>query len=145
MSGRKQSELGNFTLLRAHTTTFNFAVTNEDSTSVEGVTLTPVLEMYVGQATPILFSRLAPKTIKNIAPKGTAKLSFSVYPNFPGVVAVAVSLTNKDGIDIRAKRDTEETYEAKPVRWWFHVLDDISVETLDALKKLLALQTKKER
>jgi len=83
--------------------------------------------------------------MKNIAPKGTAKLSFSVYPNFPGVVAVAVSLTNKDGIAIRAKRETEETYEAKPVRWWFHVSDDVSMETLDALRKLLALQTDKEQ
>jgi hypothetical protein len=126
-------------------TTFNFAVTNEGSTSVGGVTLAPVLESYIGQATPRLFSRLAPKTIKNIAPKGTAKLSFRVDPSFPGVVAVAVSLTSKDGRAIRAKRDTGDTFEAEPVRWWFHVLDDISVETLDVLRKLLALQTKKEQ
>jgi hypothetical protein len=137
--------LGAATLLRGCPTRFNFAVTNEDSTSVEGVRVTPVLESYVGQATPLLFARLAPKTIKNIAPKETAKLSFRVHPIFPGVVAVAVSLTDKNGVAIRAKRATEETFQAQPVRWWFHVLDDISVETLDALNKLLALQTKKEQ
>lgn len=141
----KQSQLGDFTLVRGYPAKFNFSVTNEDTTPVAAVTLAPVIESYVGQESPQLFQRLAPRTIKTIAPKGTSKRSFDVYPVFPGVLAVAVSLTDNDGIAIKARRDEQDNFEATPVRWWFHVLDDVSIETLVAVRELLALVTKKEQ
>ena len=41
---------------------------------------------------------------------------------------------------VMAKRVTESSYEQGPIRWWFNVIDNISIETLRALKELVAAQ-----
>jgi hypothetical protein len=102
----------------------------------------PVVESYVGQDKPILFWQQDAQIIEQIAPKTMVPLTFRIWAHNPGLVAVAIHITDATNNVVMAKRQNETAYEQAPVRWWFHVVDNISVEILMALKALVAQKQK---
>lgn len=134
--GFSQQEIGYGTLVRVHRAKVQFTLTNKGQAPLGKLSIRPVLESYIGQEKPQLFQWYDTQIIRSIPPEGMAPLIFEIWPNFPGLVSVAVYVTGADGNAIMAKRATSSTYERLPVRWWFHVADDISIQTLKVLKRL---------
>lgn len=132
------TEVGHMTFVRAYKSKFQFDVTNDGTKSLRGLNIRPVLESYVGQEKPQLFQWLDTQVIEEIAPKGMVPIKCEFWPFYPGLVSVALYVTDSNNKAVMAKRKTGSDYKEEPVRWWFHVADDISVETLRALKKLVA-------
>ncbi len=116
-------------------------LTNDGLMTLHKLNVKPVIESYIGQDEPKLFQWLDAQIIEHIAPKTMIPLTFRIRAHFPGLVAVAVYVTNGTNT-VMAKRQNETAYEQEPVRWWFHVADNISVETLKALKTLVAQRQK---
>lgn len=129
--------IGYGTLVRSYNGKFKFNVTNDGRVPLRKLSARAVLESYVGQEKPLLFQWADPQVIKEIPPKGTVSIEFEFVPSFPGLVSVALYVTNAANKAIKAKRKAYSSYEQAPVRWWVHVIDDISLETLMALKKLV--------
>lgn len=131
-------EIGTGTLVRAYEAKLQIAVTNDGQVILRGLSVRPVLESYIGQEKPQLFQWSNAKVISEIPPKGMVPLEFTFLPVFPGLVSTAFYVTDTANNAVMAKRKTDSSYQQAPVRWWFHVADDISVETLRVLKKLAA-------
>ncbi len=129
--------LGPFTLVRGYRNRFTLTISNDADTIAEAPSVSLILESYVGQQDPILFTRRAPTTLDDVEPHATATIDWDMTPHFPGLAALAVHITNHDGAAAEAKRKDDKEYAATPVRWWFHVADDISVEIRDSLAGLL--------
>lgn len=136
------SEIGYGTLVRARPANLQVNVTNDGQMSLYKLNVKPVVESYVGQEKPILFMQSTAQIIDQIMPKTMVSLTFSILAHYPGLVAVAIYVTDANGNTVMAKRPKETAYEQSPVRWWFHVIDDISIETLRALKTLVAQRQK---
>lgn len=131
-------EIGHMTLVRAYKSKFKFDVTNDGPKRLRGLNIRPVLESYVGQERPQLFQWLDTQVIEEISPKGMVPIECEFWPWYPGLVSVGLYVTDSTNKAVMAKRKTGSDYKEEPVRWWFHVADDISVETLRALKELVA-------
>lgn len=138
VTGFSIEEIGYATLVRSYDCKVKFNVTNDRQVALRKLSARAVLESYVGQEKPLLFSWVKPQVIKEIPPKGTVSIEFEFSPTFPGLVSVALYVTDADNKAVKAKRETSSTYEEAPVRWWFHVIDDISFEILMALRELMA-------
>jgi hypothetical protein len=117
---------------------FQFDVTNDGQVPIRGLNVRPVLESYVGQEKPLLFQWGDTKVIEVILPKGMVPIEFEFWPIFPGLVSVGLYVTDAANKAVMVKRKTDSSYAQAPVRWWFHVADDISLKTLRTLRKLLA-------
>jgi hypothetical protein len=137
-------EIGYTTMVRSHESKFKVDVTNDGLELIGGLSIRPVMESYVGQEKAHLFQWSDTQVIKEIPPKGMVSLEFKFYPIFPGLVSVALYVTDTANSAVLAKRMTDSSYEKTPVRWWFHVADNISIETLRVLKKLAAAGGKKK-
>jgi hypothetical protein len=136
--GFSMKEIGYATLVRSYDTKVKFNVTNDRRVTLRKLSARAVLESYVGQDKPLLFSWAKPQVIKEIPPEDTVSIEFEFSPTFPGLVSVALYVTDAGNKTIKAKRKTSSNYEQAPVRWWFHVIDDISLEILMALRQLVA-------
>lgn len=143
--GFQENEIGLGTLVRAKPANLKINVTNDGPRSLYKLNVRPVLESYVGLDKPILFLWSDAQIIEQIAPKAMVPLTFRVWPNFPGLVAVAIHITDETKNAVMAKRQNETAYAQLPVRWWLHVVDNISVEILRALKTLKAQQPKEKK
>ena len=136
--GFSQQEIGYGTLVRSHLGKVQLAVTNDGLVILRGLSIRPALESYVGQEKPQLFQWSDTQVIREIPPKGMVSLEFTFRSMFPGLVSIAFYLTDAANNAVMAKRKTDSSYAQAPVRWWFHVVDDISLQTLRALKALAA-------
>ncbi len=143
--GFKSSEIGPGTLVRAKPANLQIKLTNDAQTPLYKLNVKPVLESYIGQDKPILFLWSDTQIIEQIAPKAMVALTFIIRAYFPGLVAVAINVTDTANNAVMAKRQHETAYQQTPVRWWFHVVDNISVEILRALKTLKAQQPKEKK
>ncbi|MBI4180729.1 MAG: hypothetical protein HY528_02250 [Chloroflexi bacterium] len=140
--GFKVTEIGYRTLVRARLANLQINVTNDGQMALYKLNVRTVIESYVGQDKPILFNQRDAQIIDQIAPKTMMPLTFKISTSFPGLVAVAVYVTDSNNNAVMAKRTNEKAYEQSPVRYWFYVVDDISVETLRAIKALVAQKRK---
>lgn len=140
-----QREIGYATLVRAYPAKCHIFVINDGTVILQGLSVRLALESYVGQEKPQLFGWSDTKVIKEIPPKGKALLEFTLLPIFPGLVSIALYVTDAPNSAIMAKRKTDTNYAKAPVRWWFHVIDNISLETLRSLKTLAAAGGKKTK
>jgi hypothetical protein len=136
--GFPHKEIGYWTLVRAYENKFQFNMTNDGMGPLRGLNVRPVLESYAGQEKPLLFQWGDTKVIEVIPPKGIVPIESEFWPIFPGLVSVGLYVTDAANKAVMAKRKTDAGYAEAPVRWWFHVADDISLETLRTLRKLLA-------
>lgn len=138
----KTNEIGSGTLVRANPANLQINVTNDGPRPLYKLNVRPVLESYVGQDKPILFLWANTQVIDEIPPKSMAPLTFRIRAHHPGLVAVAIHVTDPTDNAVMAKRPKETAYEQSPVRYWFYVVDNISVETLRALKTLVTQMQK---
>lgn len=138
VKGFTQKEIGYWTLARAYGNEFQFKVTNDSKKTIRGLNVRPVLESYVGQEKAQLYQWSDTKVIETISPNKMVPIKCKIVPHYPGLVSVTLYVTDADNKAVMAKRKTDSSYEEAPVRWWFHVADDISLEILDTLKQLLA-------
>ena len=143
--GFPTDEIGFATLVRVHHGNLQLKIVNDGETSFYKLNVRTVLELYVGQEKPQLFVQSDTNVIETIPPKGMVASAFTLYPNFPGLVSVAVYITDINGKAVMSKRKTEKTYQELPVRYWFHVLDDIPVKTLMTIRDLVARLPKEEQ
>lgn len=135
--GYSRRDIGDLTLVRDKRTDIQFEITNDSNNSISNLEVAITVESYIGQAKPILFRHYDPQIVERIPRKSMVPLKIRIYPSFPGLVAVSIQVTNPHGNDVNIKKLHGKSYQPKPVRWWFHVADDIAVETLRTLKKLL--------
>lgn len=143
--GFSSSEIGPETLVRMKLAVMQINLTNDGPNSLYKLNVKPVVESYVGQDKPLLFWQQDVQIIDQIAPKAMVPLTFKIWAHFPGLVAVALYVTDATGNAVMAKRQNETAYQQSPVRWWFHVVDSISVETLRALKTLKVQKPKEKK
>jgi hypothetical protein len=136
--GFPTKEIGYGTLVRAFESKFQCDVTNDGPKPLLRLNVRPVLESYVGQEKPQLYQWSNTQVIEAIPPNGMASIKFEFVPNYPGLVSVALYVTDAANKAVMTKRKTDSSYEEAPVRWWLHVIDDISLETLRELRKLMA-------
>lgn len=141
VKGFSPREIGYATLIRTMRGSLQINLTNDGQVLLGKLSVRPAIESYVGQEKPQLFQWLKEKVIE-IPPEGMVPLTFKFSPIFPGLLSVAVYVTDAANNAVMAKRATDPSYERGPVRWWFHVVDNISIETLRALKELVAAQQK---
>lgn len=135
-----KKEVRHGTLVRAHFAKFKFDVTNDGRETIPKLSVRPVLESYVGQEKPQMFQWEETQVIKNaIPPKGMESIESNFFPFFPGLVSVALYVTDAASKAVMAKRKEQSSYEEAPVRWWFYVADDVSFEILKELRKLVAI------
>ncbi len=140
--GFNTNEIGVQTLVRVNAANLRIQLSNDGQTYLRKLKVKPVVESHIGQDKPILLLSVKEKKIKEIPPKGMVPLTFSIWPNFPGLVSIAVYITDADDNAVMAKRQVETTYQRLPVRWWFHVVDNIYIEILKTLKTLVAQKRK---
>lgn len=133
-------------LIRAHVAKFKFDVTNDGKKTIAKINVRAVLESYVGQDKAQLFQWADTKVIQNAIPtNGMESIEFSFFPFYPGLVSVALYVTDFDNNVVEMKRKSDLNYGTGPVRWWFHVEDDISFETLMLLRRLVAEDKEKKK
>lgn len=130
------SRIGYSTLVRCYPAHLEVQVRNDGQRSLRQLTVQPVLESYVGQEKALLFVQENPQTIDEITAGAMRAVTFEVIAPYPGLVAVAVHVSDSTGKSVMAKRTEEKQYQELPVRWWFHVLDDTAIETLQAIMAL---------
>lgn len=131
-------EIGLGTLVRTHWAKFKLTVTNDGEAILRALSVRPVLEAYVGQEKPQLFSWAKAQVIQELSPKAKVPLEFEFVPIIPGLVSVAFYVTDADNKAVTAKRKIDSNYDQTPVRYWLYVADNIAVETLRALRILAA-------
>ncbi len=139
--GFPAKEIGYGTLVRAQPGSLQIKLTNDEQGLLSKLDVRLAIESYVGQEKPQLF-RWLKEQVTEIPPKGMVPLTFRIWPLYPGLLSVAVYVTDAANNTVMAKRASESSYEQGPVRWWFHVVDNIEIETLRALKELVAAQQK---
>lgn len=135
--GFSTKEIGYFTLVRGKRANFEIQITNDSNSHVSKLNVKITLESYIGQIKPMLFKQDDPQVIDSIPPKGMVPLTFELYPTFGGLIATAIHITDSLNKNIMIKRITDGSYKESPLRWWWNVADDISVETLRTLKQLV--------
>lgn len=140
--GFPADEIGYGALVRARHANLQIQLTNDSQTHLHGLNVRPVVESYVGHNKPMLFLSVDTQIVNEIPPKSMVSLTFRIYAHYPGLIAVAIHITDVTGQPVMAKRAKEEAYEQSPVRYWFYVVDSILIETLRTVKALLA-QTQK--
>ena len=145
VEGWEKKEIGFWTLVRACPNKFKFDVNNDGPESLHGLNVRPVLESYIGQEKPHLFQWLDTHVIEKIPPKDMVSIECEFWPWYPGLVSVALYVTDSNNKVVMAKRKSGSSYEETPVRWWFHVADDIQLEILRELKKLVARGEKNKK
>jgi len=145
VEGWKKKEIGHWTLVRAYPNKFKIDVNNDGTNAIFGLNVRPVLESYVGQEKPHLFQWLDTQVIEKIISKGMVSIECEFWPWYPGLVSVALYLTDSNNKVVMAKRKSGSNYEETPVRWWFHVADDIPLEILRELRKLVAIGEKSKK
>lgn len=138
VKGSSQKEIGYATLIRTQPGKLRINLTN-DGQRLGKLNVRLAVESYVGQEKPQLFQWINTQVV-TIPPKGMVPLTYEILPIFPGLISVAVYVTNAANNAVMAKRATDPHYDQGPVRWWFHVVDNISIETLRALRELVAAQ-----
>lgn len=136
--GFKHKDIGYLTLVRSHQGKLQLTVTNDGLVLLKGLRVRLATESYVGQEKPQLFQWSDTQVINEVPPKGMVSIEFAVQPCFPGLVSVALYVTDAANNAVMAKRKTDSSYGQAPVRWWFHVADNISLETLKVLRILAA-------
>jgi hypothetical protein len=129
--------IGVATMVRAEYAEIVLRITNDGPTQLNKIRVKPVLELYIGQEKPQLFVQEDAQVIETLSPSQTISLTFGLVPSYPGLVAVAIHVTDINKKAVMVKRKTELTYKELPVRYWFHVADNISVLTLIAIKDLV--------
>lgn len=139
----KRSEIGYHTLVRGKRAEFEFRMTNDSNRSLDNLSVAITLESYIGQDTPKLFRKQDPVTVDKIPHKSMVPLNCVLYPTFPGLIAVSVYVTDSVNNAIQIKKSGEKSYQVDSIRWWFHVVDDISIDILRTLKQLLTEGRKK--
>jgi hypothetical protein len=139
-----KKEVPHGTLVRMHAGKFQFDVTNNGRATITKLNVRAVLESYAGQEKRQLFQWADTQVIEKIPPKGMVSIEFEFWPWFPGLVSVALYVTDAANNAVKAKRQTASIYEEAPVRWYFHVADDIAFETLRALRELVARKKEKK-
>ena len=141
VKGFSSKEIGHSTLIRTQRCSLQIQLTNDGQVLLGKLSVRLAIESYVGQEKPQLFQWVKEQVIE-IPSKGMVPLTFRLSPVFPGLLSVAVYVTDAANNAVMAKRSTDTSYEPGPVRWWFHVIDNISIETLRTLKELVAAQRK---
>ena len=141
VKGFSSKEIGHSTLIRTRQGNLQIQLTNDGQVRLNKLSVRLAIESYVGQEKPQLF-QWKPEQVIEIPSKGMVPLTFLISPVFPGLLSVAVYVADAINSAVMAKRSTDTTYEQGPVRWWFHVVDNISIETLRTLKELVAAQKK---
>ena len=133
-------EIGYWTLVRAYEAKLKFEVTNDGGKSISGVSVRPILESYLGQEKPQLFQRYETQVIEKIPPDGKVSIEFKALPNHPGLASIALYITDSGQKAVMAKRKGKSDYQDAPLRWWLHVIDDISIDILRELKRLTRIR-----
>ena len=141
VKGFSPKEIGYATLVRAQYGSLHIKLTNDGQKLLSELKVRLAVESYVGQEKPQLF-QWREAQVTEIPPEGMVPLTFRFRPVYPGLLSVAVYVTDAVNNAVMTKRVTETSYEQGPVRWWFHVVDNISIETLRALEELVAVQRK---
>jgi len=141
VKGFSLKEIGYATLVRTQSGTLHVKLTNDGQVLLSKLKVRLAVESYVGQEKPQLF-QWREAQVTEIPPEGMVPLTFRFRPVYPGLLSVAVYVTDAVNNAVMTKRVTETSYEQGPVRWWFHVVDNISIETLRALEELVAVQRK---
>lgn len=136
--GFPPKEIGYWTLVRTYEHEFQFDVTNDRPEPLHGLNVRPVLESYVGQEKPQLYQWADTQVIDVISPNKMVPIKSKFVPHYPGLVSVALYVTDAANKAVMAKRKTDPSYAEAPVRWWFHVVDDISLQILGTLRELVA-------
>jgi len=134
--GLPVKEIGQWTVVRTVRSTFQFDVTNDGSKPLHRLNVRAVMESYVGQEKPQFYQWADTQVIDKIPPKNLVPIKFNFTPVFPGVVSVALYVTEADNKAVMVKRKANPSYEEGPVRYWFHVADDILLEMLKELKNI---------
>ena len=134
-------EIGYATLVRSKTGSVQINLTNDGQVPTGNLSVRLAMESYVGQEKPQLFQWREERVIE-IPAKGMVPLAYLIKPIFPGLISIAVYVADAVNNAVMVKRDTDTSYDQGPVRWWFHVIDNISIETLKALKELVAAHKK---
>ena len=134
----RKDEISFGTLVQSYVGKFQFDVTNDGREPLSKLSARAVLESYIGQEKPQLFQWADTQVIKSIPPKEMVSIEFEFFPWFPGLVSVALYVTDAANKAVKAKRETASVYGETPVRNWFYVFDEISLKTLRALRELLA-------
>ena len=145
VQGFPTKEIGYWTLVRAYDNEIQFEVTNDSKKPIHGLNVRPVLESYVGQEKPQLYQWADPQVIETISSNKMVPIKCIFVPHYLGLASVALYVTDADNKAVMAKRKEQSSYEEAPVRWWLHVADDISLEILSTLKKLLARREKTKK
>ena len=130
-------EIGYLTLVRSYDANLTIELTNDGQRTLSKLSVRLVIESYVGQDKPSLFVRRDGQTIEQIRPQNMVPLTFDISSNFPGLVSVAIYVTDASNNAVMSKREEETSYNESPVRYWFHVIDNIPIETLRVLRSLL--------
>jgi hypothetical protein len=143
--GFPSSEIGGQTLVRAYPANIKIFITNDGQRSFYNLNVQSVLESYVGLDKPLLFKWSDAQILKKITPQTMVPLTFSLWTSYPGLIAVAIHITDSTNNAIMVKRQNETSYKQEPVRWWFYVVDNISIEILKALKALKVQQPKEKK
>ena len=138
VQGFSLKEIGQWTLVRTCRSTFQFDVTNDGSEPLHKLNVRAVMESYVGQEKPQLYQWADTQFIDTIPPKNLVPITFEITPVFPGVVSVALYVTEATNKAVMVKRKEHSSYAEGPVRYWFHVADDMLLEMLKELKILVA-------
>ena len=131
-------EIGFWTLVRAYSGTFQFDVTNDRSKPLHRLNVRAVMESYVGQEKPQLYQWADTQVIDTIPPNNLVPIRFEFTPVCLGLVSVALYVTDAANKAVMVKRKEHSSYAEEPVRYWFHVADDILLEMLKELKILVA-------
>ncbi len=129
--------IGRNTMVRGRIANLTLNLSNQGPFELSQLSIKVVVESYVGQQTAQLFSQLSPKIIDAIPPKAMVPLEFKIAPNMPGLISVAIYPKDSSENALMVKRRTETAFQQEPVRYWFHVLESISTDTLIALQALL--------
>lgn len=143
--GFKVNEIGSGTLIRAHNANLRIELVNNEQTYLRKLNVRPALESYIGQDKPILFLWSETQIIDEIPPKSMVPLTFRIWANYPGLIAIAIHVTDASNNAVMAKRPSETAYNQSPVRYWFYVVDNISIQTLRALKAVLEQKPKETK
>lgn len=133
------------TLVRGHNCKFKVNVTNDGRVTLSNLSVRGVLESYVGQEKPMLFQWADTQVIEALSPRKTVSMEFTLRPFYPGLVSIALYVTDAAKKDVKAKKKTASGYEEAPVRWWLHVADNISLDTLRVLRELVGREKKTKK
>jgi len=139
--GFSAKEIGYATLVRSEYGNLKIHLTNDGQVPLSKINVNLAVESYVGQEKPQLFQWLKDQ-VTEIPPKDEVPLTFNILPIFPGLLSVAIYVTDATNNTVMTKRIADPNYDQGPIRWWFNVVDKISIETLRALKELVEVQRK---